>query len=380
MDQVLLTDTNGTMAWLQFEAMGFDRVKAPTVVTYADHQVYQFDARNTEDHRYLQTASRRFGGYYSKPGNGICHQVHLETFGAPGLTLLGTDSHTPLCGALGMLAIGAGGLDVACAMGGSPYYFPLPRVVQVVLTGRLRPWVAAKDVILELLRRLTVRGGFGKIFEYAGPGVATLTVPQRATIANMGAELGLTTSIFPSDEVTRSYLARLGRDATWRPLAADPDARYDDAIEIDLSTIEPLVALPGSPDNVVPVGEVEGTSDRAGPGRLVHQRLVGGHVRRRRGPAWTARPRGRLVRSLSREPAGPRDDGAPGPRGGPHRGGGGHLRVDLRRVPRHRPCSGDRLPEPPSLQPELSRAQRRQGRPDLPRPPPRRHAPPPCAA
>ncbi len=260
MDQVLLTDTNGTMAWLQFEAMGFDRVKAPTVVTYADHQVYQFDARNTEDHRYLQTASRRFGGFYSKPGNGICHQVHLETFGAPGLTLLGTDSHTPLCGALGMLAIGAGGLDVACAMGGSPYYFPLPRVVQVVLTGRLRPWVAAKDVILELLRRLTVRGGFGKIFEYAGPGVATLTVPQRATIANMGAELGLTTSIFPSDEVTRSYLARLGRDATWRPLAADADARYDDTLEIDLSTIEPLVALPGSPDHVVPVGEVEGTS------------------------------------------------------------------------------------------------------------------------
>ncbi len=260
MDQVLLTDTNGTMAWLQFEAMGFDHVKAPTVVTYADHQVYQFDARNTEDHRYLQTASRRFGGYYSKPGNGICHQVHLETFGAPGLTLLGTDSHTPLCGALGMLAIGAGGLDIACAMGGSPYYFPLPRVVQVVLTGRLQPWVAAKDVILELLRRLTVRGGFGKIFEYAGPGVASLTVPQRATIANMGAELGLTTSVFPSDEVTRVYLARVGREATWRPLAADPGARYDDAMELDLSTVEPLVALPGSPDNVVPVGEVEGTS------------------------------------------------------------------------------------------------------------------------
>jgi aconitate hydratase len=260
MDQVLLTDTNGTMAWLQFEAMGFDHVKAPTVVTYADHQVYQFDARNTEDHRYLQTASRRFGGYYSKPGNGICHQVHLETFGAPGLTLLGTDSHTPLCGALGMLAIGAGGLDIACAMGGSPYYFPLPRVVQVVLTGQLQPWVAAKDVILELLRRLTVRGGFGKIFEYAGPGVASLTVPQRATIANMGAELGLTTSVFPSDEVTRAYLAHLGREATWRPLAADPGACYDDTMELDLSTVEPLVALPGSPDNVVPVGEVQGTS------------------------------------------------------------------------------------------------------------------------
>jgi aconitate hydratase len=260
MDQILLTDTNGTMAWLQFEAMGFDRVKAPTVVTYADHQVYQFDARNTEDHRYLQTVSRRFGGYYSKPGNGICHQVHLETFGAPGLTLLGTDSHTPLCGALAMLAVGAGGLDVACAMGGSPYYFPLPRVTQVVLTGRLRPWVAAKDVILELLRRLTVRGGFGKIFEYAGPGVATLTVPQRATITNMGAELGLTSSIFPSDEVTRTYLARLGRETAWRPAAADPGARYDDTLEIDLAAIEPLVALPGSPDNVVPVGEIEGTS------------------------------------------------------------------------------------------------------------------------
>jgi aconitate hydratase len=258
-DQVLLTDTNGTMAWLQFEAMGFDRVRTPTVVTYADHQVYQFDARNTEDHRYLQTVSSRFGGHYSKPGNGICHQVHLESFGAPGLILLGSDSHTPLCGALGMLAFGAGGLDVACAMGGSPYYLPLPKVVQVRLTGRLGPWVAAKDVILELLRRLTVRGGFGKIFEYVGQGVATLTVPQRATIANMGAELGLTTSVFPSDDVTRGYLQRLGRGAAWRPLAADVGAAYDDMIEIDLSTIEPLVALPGSPDQVVPVGEVEGT-------------------------------------------------------------------------------------------------------------------------
>ncbi len=266
-DQVLLTDTNGTMAWLQFEAMGFDRVRPATVVTYVDHQVYQFDARNTEDHRYLQSVSRRFGAHYSKPGNGICHQVHLETFGAPGLTLLGSDSHTPLCGALGMLAIGAGGLDVACAMGGSPYYFPLPRVVRVVLTGELRPWVAAKDVILELLRRLTVRGGSGRIFEYAGPGVATLTVPQRATIANMGAELGLTTSVFPSDEVTRAYLARLGRADAWRPLAADPDAAYAETIEVDLGAIEPLVALPGSPDRVVPVGEVEGT--------VVEQVLVG---------------------------------------------------------------------------------------------------------
>jgi aconitate hydratase len=258
-DQVLLTDTNGTMAWLQFEAMGFGRVQAPTVVTYVDHNVYQFDSRNTDDHRYLATASRRYGGWYSKPGNGICHQVHLETFGAPGLVLLGSDSHTPLCGALGMLAIGAGGLDVACAMGGAPYHLAMPQVVRVVLTGRLRPWVSAKDVILELLRRFTVRGGFGKIFEYAGSGVATLTVPQRATIANMGAELGLTTSLFPSDEGTRTYLARLGRETEWRPLAADSEAAYDDTLEVDLSALEPLVALPGSPDNVVPVGEIEGT-------------------------------------------------------------------------------------------------------------------------
>jgi len=258
-DQVLLTDTNGTMAWLQFEAMGFNRVRIPTVVTYVDHNVYQFDSRNTDDHRYLATASQRYGGHYSKPGNGICHQVHLETFGAPGLVLLGSDSHTPLCGALGMLAIGAGGLDVACAMGGSPYFFPMPQVVQIVLKGRLRPWVAAKDVILELLRRLTVRGGFGKIFEYGGPGVSALTIPQRATIANMGAELGLTTSVFPSDAVTQSYLARVGREAQWQRAVPDAGASYDDTIEVDLGAIEPLVALPGSPDNVVPVGEVEGT-------------------------------------------------------------------------------------------------------------------------
>jgi aconitate hydratase len=266
-DQVLLTDTNGTMAWLQFEAMGFDRVQVPTVVTYADHQVYQFDSRNTDDHRYLQTASRRYGGHYSKPGNGICHQVHLETFGAPGQVLLGSDSHTPLCGALGMLAVGAGGLDVACAMGGGPYAFPMPQVVRVTLTGQLSPWVAAKDVILELLRRLTVRGGFGRIFEYGGPGVATLTVPQRATIANMGAELGLTTSVFPSDQVTREFLGRLGRPEVWRPLAADPGATYDDELTVDLSALEPLVALPPSPDNVVPVREAAGTT--------VEQVLVG---------------------------------------------------------------------------------------------------------
>ena len=258
-DQVLLTDTNGTMAWLQFEAMGFPRVVPPRVVTYIDHNVSQFDSRNSDDHRYLATASRKYGAIFSKPGNGICHQVHLESFSAPGQTLLGTDSHTPLCGAAGMLALGAGGLDVAVALGGGPYFLSMPAVVRVWLTGRLGPWVTAKDVILELLRRLSVRGGAGKIFEYAGPGVASLLAAQRMTIANMGAELTLTTSVFPSDEVTRSFFTRLGRGDEWRPAAPDDDAAYDEQIELDLSSVTPLVALPGSPDRVVPVEEVAGT-------------------------------------------------------------------------------------------------------------------------
>jgi len=258
-DQVLLTDTNGAMAFLQFEVMGAPRVKPSRVVTYIDHNVYAVDSRNSDDHRYLETASRRYGAWFSKPGNGICHQVHFESFSVPGQVLLGTDSHTPLCGSTGMLALGAGGLDVAVAMGGGPYHLPMPRIVRVRLTGRLRPWVSAKDVILELLRRYSVRGGSGKIFEYAGPGAATLSLPQRATICNMGAELTLTTSVFPSDETTREYFALLGREADWRPLAADPDAEYDEEIDLDLATLEPLVALPGSPDRVVPVSEVEGT-------------------------------------------------------------------------------------------------------------------------
>ena len=257
-DQALLTDTNGTMAFLQFEAMGFPRVRPSRVVAYIDHNVYQVDSRNSDDHRYLQTAARKYGAVFSKPGNGICHQVHLESFSVPGQTLLGSDSHTTLCGAAGMLAIGAGGTDVAVAMGGGPYFFTMPAVVRVRLTGTLRPWVTAKDVILELLRRLSVRGGAGKIFEYAGPGVATLSLPQRMTIANMGAELTLTTSVFPSDEITRDYLARLGRGADWSAQAADDDAEYDEQIEIDLGGLTPLVALPGSPDRVVPVEEAEG--------------------------------------------------------------------------------------------------------------------------
>jgi aconitate hydratase len=257
-DQVLLTDTNGTMAFLQFEAMGFPRVRPPRVVAYVDHNVYQVDSRNSDDHRYLQTAARRYGAWFSKPGNGICHQVHFESFSIPGQSLLGTDSHTPLCGSCGMLAIGSGGLDVAAAMGGGLYHLTMPRITSVWLTGQLRPWVGAKDVIMELLRRQTVRGGSGRIFEYGGPGAAALSLPQRATICNMGAELTLTTSVFPSDEATREYFRLLGREADWRPLTPDPDAEYDDRIELDLGTLEPLVALPGSPDRVVPVSEVEG--------------------------------------------------------------------------------------------------------------------------
>ena len=259
-DQVLLTDTNGTMSWLQFEAMGFPRVVPPRIVSYADHNVYQVDSRNSDDHRYMQAVSRKYGAVFSKPGNGICHQVHMESFSIPGQTLLGTDSHTPLCGAAGMLAIGAGGLDVAVALGGGPYFFQMPQVVRIELRGALQPWVTAKDVILELLRRLTVRGGTGKIFEYGGPGLRSLVAAQRMTIANMGAELGLTTSVFPSDDVTRSFLTRLGRGDAWRPVAPDEDATYDDQIDLDLSAITPLVALPGSPDRVVRVEEIAGTA------------------------------------------------------------------------------------------------------------------------
>ena len=259
-DQVLLTDTNGNMSFLQFEAMGLPRVVPAPVVAYIDHNVYQVDSRNTDDHRYMQTAARKYGAVFSKPGNGICHQVHMESFSVPGQTLLGSDSHTPLCGAAGMLAIGAGSLDVAVAMGGGPYFFTMPAVVRVWLTGSLRPWVTAKDVILELLRRLSVKGGMGKIFEYGGPGLASLLAAQRMTIANMGAELTLTTSVFPSDDVTKSFLTRLGRGGDWRPAMPDDDADYDDQIELDLSSIEPLVALPGSPDRVVPIGEVAGTA------------------------------------------------------------------------------------------------------------------------
>ncbi len=258
-DQTLTQDATGTMAYLQFEAMGIPRVKTKLSVSYVDHNMLQTGFENADDHRFLQSIAAKYGIYFSRPGNGICHQVHLERFSAPGQTLLGSDSHTPTCGGVGMIAIGAGGLDVAVAMGGGPFYFPMPKVMLVRLNGRLGPWVAAKDIILEVLRRLTVKGGVGKILEYGGEGVASLTVPERATITNMGAELGATTSIFPSDEQTRRYLAAQGRESSWVPLAPNPDAVYDELLEIDLDHLEPMVARPSSPDNVCPVSEVEGT-------------------------------------------------------------------------------------------------------------------------
>lgn len=258
-DQTLTQDATGTMVYLQFEAIGVPRVKTGLSVSYIDHNTLQAGFENADDHRFLASVAAKYGIRLSRPGNGICHQVHLERFAVPGQVVLGSDSHTPTAGGLGMLGIGAGGLDVAVAMAGAPYYLKAPKVAGVQLTGRLRPWVAAKDIILEVLRRLRVKGGVGKVFEYFGDGVATLSVPERATITNMGAELGATSSVFPSDEQTRAFLAAQGREADWVPLAADPGAVYDETIVINLDELVPLVAKPHSPDNVVPVAEVAGT-------------------------------------------------------------------------------------------------------------------------
>lgn len=255
-DQTLTQDATGTMAYLQFEAMGVDQVRTERSVAYIDHNTLQSGFENADDHKYISTVAKKHGIYYSKAGNGICHQVHLERFGAPGKTLIGSDSHTPTGGGIGMLAFGAGGLDVAVAMGGGAYYIPMPKMVRVTLTGKLQPWVAAKDIILDVLRQMTVKGGVGKIVEYAGEGVATLSVPERATITNMGAELGATTSIFPSDEVTRSFLEAQGRGDVFVPLASDPDAEYDEEYTVDLNTLVPLAAMPHMPDNVKPVSEI----------------------------------------------------------------------------------------------------------------------------
>ncbi len=258
-DQTLTQDATGTMAYLEFEAMGIKRVRTERSVAYIDHNTLQTGFENADDHRYIQSVAKKHGIWFSRPGNGICHQVHLERFGVPGKTLIGSDSHTPTAGGLGMLAFGAGGLDVAVAMGGGAYYITMPRVVRVELTGALRPFVTAKDVSLELLRQLSVKGGVGKIIEWGGEGVQTLSVPERATITNMGTELGATTSIFPSDEKTLAFLRAQGREADYRPLAPDADASYERVIHIDLSVLEPLIACPHAPDRVVPVASLKGT-------------------------------------------------------------------------------------------------------------------------
>ncbi len=257
-DQTLTQDATGTMAFLEFEAMGMERVKTKVSVSYVDHNTLQTGFENPDDHLFLQTAAKRFGVYFSRPGNGICHQVHLEEFAAPGQTLLGSDSHTPTAGGIGMVAIGAGGFDVAMAMAGEPFKIIMPEIWRVNLHGELPPMVSSKDVILHLLRILSVKGGLGKVFEYAGPGLKSLDVYQRATICNMGAELGLSTSIFPSDERTKEFLSMHGRSRDFRPIQADPDAAYDGEIDVDLSSLEPLVAKPHMPDNVVPAKELEG--------------------------------------------------------------------------------------------------------------------------
>ncbi|MDD2362669.1 MAG: aconitate hydratase [Oscillospiraceae bacterium] len=257
-DQTLTQDATGTMAYLEFEAMGVPRVKTELSVAYIDHNTLQTGFENADDHLYIQSVCKKHGLYFSRPGNGICHQVHLERFGIPGKTLIGSDSHTPTGGGIGMLAFGAGGLDVAVAMGGGPYYITMPRIVFINLKGRLQPWVAAKDIILEVLRIMSVKGGVGKIIEYGGEGVKTLSVPERATITNMGAELGASTSIFPSDDITREFMRAQGRESDWVELQPDADAVYDQIIDIDLSLLRPLAACPHSPDNIKPIEELEG--------------------------------------------------------------------------------------------------------------------------
>lgn len=255
-DQTLTQDATGTMAYLEFEAMGVDRVKTERSVAYIDHNTLQTGFENADDHRYIQTVTKKHGIYFSRPGNGICHQVHLERFGIPGKTLIGSDSHTPTGGGIGMLAMGAGGMDVAVAMGGGTYYIPMPTMTRINLTGYLKPWVSAKDVILEVMRRMTVKGGVGKIIEYGGEGVKTLSVPERATITNMGAELGATTSIFPSDEITLAFLKAQDRADDWTEILPDPDAQYDEVIDIDLCALEPMAACPHMPDKVKTTEEI----------------------------------------------------------------------------------------------------------------------------
>ncbi len=274
-DQTLTQDATGTMAYLQFEAMGVPKVKTKLSVSYVDHNTLQSGFENADDHKFLQTIAAKYGIVFSPAGNGICHQVHLERFGVPGETLIGSDSHTPTGGGIGMLAFGAGGLDVACAMAGQPFYITMPKIIKVNLKGKLRDWVSAKDIILELLRIETVKGGRGKIYEFAGEGVKTLSVPERATITNMGTELGATTSVFPSDEITKDFLDRQGRGSVWTKIEADKDAQYDSEIVIDLNTLEPLIAAPHMPDNVKKVKELKGIKvDQVGIGSCTNSSLA----------------------------------------------------------------------------------------------------------
>lgn len=259
-DQTLTQDATGTMAYLEFEAMGVPRVKTECSVAYVDHNTLQSGFENADDHRYIQSVAKKHGIYFSRPGNGICHQLHLERFGAPGKTLIGSDSHTPTGGGIGMLAFGAGGLDVAVAMGGGAYHINMPKMTKIHLTGRLSPWVSAKDVILRVLQMMSVKGGVGKIIEYGGEGIMTLSVPERATITNMGTELGATTSIFPSDEITKEFLKAQGRENCWIPLVSDSDAQYDEIIQLNLSEIEPMAACPHSPDNIKRIRELSDIS------------------------------------------------------------------------------------------------------------------------
>ena len=257
-DQTLTQDATGTMAYLQFEAMGVKKVKTELSVSYVDHNTVQIGFENADDHKYLQSVAAKYGIVYSRAGNGICHQVHLERFGKPGKTLLGSDSHTPTGGGIGMVAIGAGGLDVAVAMAGGPFYLTYPKVIKIHLTGQLKPWVSAKDVILKVLEIFTTKGNVGCVFEYGGPGVKTLSVPERATITNMGAECGVTTSVFPSDDITKDFLKAQGREKDWVELTADDDAEYDKIVEINLSELEPLAATPHSPGNISKVKDLKG--------------------------------------------------------------------------------------------------------------------------
>ena len=257
-DQTLTQDATGTMACLQFESLQLARIKNELAVSYVDHNTLQIGSENADDHAYLQSVAAKYGMIFSRPGNGICHQLHLERFGQPGKTLLGADSHTPTAGALGMLAIGAGGLDVAAAMAGRPFYLIAPQVIRITLKGKLKPWVSAKDIILKILELFGTKGNGASVFEYGGPGLASLNVPERATIANMGAECGVTTSLFPSDELTRRFLKAQGREATWREIVPDGDASYAREVLIILDELEPLAAAPHSPGNIVPLAKPEG--------------------------------------------------------------------------------------------------------------------------